>query len=174
MKNIKIDNLKKMERELLNIEDDLVHQSTITGIKSYFYKWKLNKVLENLKKEENIFKDNKTRFKFLKVIFFKKNKKYNNTYEYMLELDQLVLKNQNILALKKIRYEKNVKSLNEDVIMQIFNEASIYLNDTLDIKKIDYKDKWYRNFVIDLYNLKIDERELNKIYQKAINILLEN
>ena len=102
MKNIKIDNLKKMERELLNIEDDLVHQSTITGIKSYFYKWKLNKVLENLKKEENIFKDNKTRFKFLKVIFFKKNKKYNNTYEYMLELDQLVLKNQNILALKKI------------------------------------------------------------------------
>ena len=57
----------------------------------------------------------------------------------------------------------------------MFDEASTDLEKMVDSKvvNLNYKDREYRRFIIDLYNLKISEKEFNNFYREIIKTILE-
>ena len=57
----------------------------------------------------------------------------------------------------------------------MFDEANNHISDMInkEIVNVNYKDREYRKFLINLYDLKIGEKDLNIFYRNVIKILLE-
>ncbi len=75
---------------------------------------------------------------------------------------------------KKIIADKETKKIKEDLVIQIFNQASIDLEEMTNTENVNlnYKDRAYRNFIINLYDLKINEKELNSFYRKVVKLII--
>ncbi len=96
-------------------------------------------------------------------------------FEYLNDITKLLEKNQTLLNSKNWNCTKNDKKLDGELIIQMFDEASTDLEKMVDSKvvNLNYKDREYRRFIIDLYNLKISEKEFNNFYREIIKTILE-
>ncbi|MCM1053841.1 MAG: hypothetical protein NC483_07715 [Ruminococcus sp.] len=75
---------------------------------------------------------------------------------------------------KKVVIDKETKKIKEDLVIQIFNQASIDLEEMTNTENVNlnFKDRAYRNFIINLYDLKINEKELNSFYRKVVKLII--
>jgi len=110
------------------------------------------------------------------VINKRKKIEFNFMMEKYSDLNRLLLKNKTTLNEKKVVISDTEKNLKEDLVMQIFEQASSDIALMVDSRNINlnYKDKVYRKFIIDLYDLKINEKELNGFYRKIVRVLLQD
>ncbi|MCI8670719.1 MAG: hypothetical protein HFI36_01635 [Bacilli bacterium] len=212
-----IKELSLIENELLIIEDELSTSKTLPSLNAFYFKWRLNKLRENINaKEETInskfnknlklpiyyiitcliilivlliamlkesllifFADIFLAFIFLIFILPKKKKrllyKASPTTELIKKLYKDLERNNIFLKDIKITYNSNEKKLSEKLIMEMFDEANNHISDMInkEIVNVNYKDREYRKFLINLYDLKIGEKDLNIFYRNVIKILLE-
>lgn len=99
----------------------------------------------------------------------------NSLTEYIKELIKHKEKINKILQAKKVTLSQTEKSLTEDLIKDMFNQADFDLVKMIDSTNINlnYKDRDYRKFLINLYDLKMNEKDLNSYYRKILKTLLE-
>lgn len=111
-------------------------------------------------------------------VILRKRKKVEFSYviEKYSDLNRLLLKNKTTLDDKKVVVDEVEKSLKEDLVMQIFEQASSDIALMVDSGNVNlnYKDKVYRKFIIDLYDLKMNEKELNGFYRKIVRVLIQD
>lgn len=95
--------------------------------------------------------------------------------DYLTKLNKEIIKNSKKLENIKISIPKKEKNLTEKFISDMFDQANIDISKMIDTKNanLNYKDRDYRNFLIELYNLKISEKELNNFYRQILRIILE-
>lgn len=99
----------------------------------------------------------------------------NSLTDYIKELTKQKEKITKILQEKKVPLSKTEKSLTEDLIKEMFNQADFDIIKMIDSTNINlnYKDRDYRKFLINLYDLKMNEKDLNSYYRKILKTLLE-
>lgn len=95
--------------------------------------------------------------------------------DFIKELNKQKEKLTKMLLQTKVSSSKIEKRLNDNLIKEMFDQADLDINEMIESTNINlnYKDRDYRKFIINLYDLKINEKDLNVFYREILKTILE-
>lgn len=105
----------------------------------------------------------------------KENLTHMTVLDFIKELDKQKEKLTKLLLQTKVSSSKIEKRLNDNLIKEMFDQADLDINEMIESTNINlnYKDRDYRKFIINLYDLKINEKDLNVFYREILKTILE-